>query len=97
MKKIIILTLLLFSLSSASFGKGTTFTNEVFKDAQISGKTVVINSWNKTCGTCAKQVIILNKAKKEMIKQDQFDKIIINDDLNKSKQKVFQMVIEFLI
>ena len=39
----------------------------------------------------------LNKAKKEMIKQDQFDKIIINDDLNKSKQKVFQMVKEFLI
>ena len=65
MKKIIILTLLFFTLSSASFGKGTTFTNEVFNDAQISGKTVVINSWNKTCGTCAKQVIILNQAKKD--------------------------------
>mgnify|MGYP003327766321 FL=1 len=65
MKKIIILTLFFFSLSSASFGKGTTFTNEVFKDAQISGKTVVINSWNKTCGTCAKQVVILNQAKKD--------------------------------
>ena len=65
MKKIILLTLLFFSLSSVSFGKGTTFTNEVFKDAQISGKTVVINSWNKTCGTCAKQVIILNQAKKD--------------------------------
>ncbi len=39
----------------------------------------------------------LNKAKKEIIKQDQFDKIIINDDLNKSKQKAFQMVKEFLI
>ena len=65
MKKITLLTLLLFSLSSASFGKGTTFTNEVFKDAQINGKTVVINSWNKACGTCAKQVIILNQAKKD--------------------------------
>ena len=65
MKKIIILTLLFFTLSSASFGKGTTFTNEVFNDAQISGKTVVINSWNKTCGTCAKQVVILNQAKKD--------------------------------
>ena len=65
MKKIIIITLFFFSLSSASFGKGTTFTNEVFNDAQISGKTVVINSWNKTCGTCAKQVIILNQAKKD--------------------------------
>ena len=65
MKKIIILALFYFSLSSASFGKSTTFTNEVFKDAQISGKTVVINSWNKTCGTCAKQVVILNQAKKD--------------------------------
>ena len=65
MKKIIILTLLFFSLSSASFGKGTTFTYEVFRDAQMSGKTVVINSWNKTCGTCARQVIILNQAKKD--------------------------------
>ena len=26
---------------------------------------VVINSWNKYCGTCAKQVKILNKAKEE--------------------------------
>ena len=65
MRKIIIITLLFFSLSSVSFGKGTTFTNEVFKDAQINGKTVVINSWNKTCGTCAKQVIILDQAKKD--------------------------------
>ena len=65
MRKIIIITLIFFSLSSISFGKGTTFTNEVFKNAQISGKTVVINSWNKTCGTCAKQVIILDQAKKD--------------------------------
>ena len=65
MRKIIIITLLFFSLSSVSFGKGTTFTNEVFKDAQINGKTVVINSWNKTCSTCAKQVIILDQAKKD--------------------------------
>lgn len=39
----------------------------------------------------------LNKAKKEIVKQDQFDKIIINDDLNKSKEKAFQIVKDFLI
>ena len=80
MKKIIILTLLFFSLSSASFGKGTTFTNEVFIDAQISGKTVVINSWNKTCGTCAKQVIILNQAK-----QDFRDVVFLSYEQTKDK------------
>ena len=65
MNKFIITLLLFFSFSSISFGKGTTFTNEIFNDAQASGKTVVINSWNKTCGTCAKQVIILDQAKKD--------------------------------
>ena len=39
----------------------------------------------------------LNKAKKEIVKQDQFDKIIINDDLNKSKEKAFRLVKDFLI
>ena len=39
----------------------------------------------------------LNKAKKEIVKQDQFDKIIINDDLNKSKEKAFHIVKDFLI
>ncbi len=65
MKKIVITLLLFLSFSSISFGKSTTFTNEIFNDAQASGKTVVINSWNKTCGTCAKQVIILDQAKKD--------------------------------
>ena len=65
MKKVLITLLLFCSLNSTSFGKGTTFTNEVFNDAQTSGKTVVINSWNKTCSTCAKQVIILDQAKKD--------------------------------
>ena len=31
----------------------------------LKGKTVVINSWNKTCTTCAKQVKILDQAKKD--------------------------------
>ena len=45
--------------------KSTTFNNEVFKKAQLDGKIVVINSWNKTCYTCGKQVKILNEAEKE--------------------------------
>ena len=38
---------------------------EVFNEAQKTGKIVVINSWNKFCGTCAKQTEILNEAKKD--------------------------------
>ena len=65
MKKILILLFFLSNLNSFALGKVTTFTNEVFQKAQSDGKTVVINSWNKTCSTCAKQVKILNKAKKD--------------------------------
>ena len=65
MKKILILLFFLSNLNSFALGKVTTFTNEVFQKAQSDGKTVVINSWNKTCSTCAKQVKILDKAKKD--------------------------------
>ena len=63
MKKILLTFLIIMGSISFSFGKGTTFTNEIFENAQLKGKTVVINSWNKTCGTCARQVKILNQAK----------------------------------
>ena len=65
MKKILVLIFTLISFNSLAVDKSTTFTNEVFKKAQIDGKTVVINSWNKTCYTCGKQVKILDQAEKE--------------------------------
>ena len=65
MKKIIILIFTLISFNAFAVDKSTTFTNEIFKKAQSDGKIVVINSWNKTCSTCAKQVIILDEAKKK--------------------------------
>ena len=48
---------------SSGLAKTTTFTNEIFQKAQLEGKVVVINSWNKSCSTCAKQIKILNQAK----------------------------------
>ena len=65
MKKILALLFILLNLDSFALGETTTFTNEIFKKAQSDGKTVVINSWNKTCVTCAKQVQILDQAKKD--------------------------------
>ena len=65
MKNISTLIIVFLSISSYAISKETTFSNEIFKNAQLEGKTVVVNSWNKTCTTCAKQVKILDQAKKD--------------------------------
>ena len=62
MKKILIIIFILIPFHSLSIEKKTTFTIEKFNKAQEDGKVVVINSWNKSCSTCAKQVKILYEA-----------------------------------
>jgi thioredoxin 1 len=65
MKKLYLLILFLIPLNSFAIEKNTTFNKELFLKAQKSGKTVVINSWNKTCSTCAAQSVVLKEAKNE--------------------------------
>ena len=63
--KILAFFILLISTSSFAGEYETNFNIEKFKFAQNNGKIVVIHSWNKSCGTCAKQEPILEKAKKD--------------------------------
>ena len=63
--KILAFFILLISTSSFAGEYETNFNIEKFKFAQNNGKLVVIHSWNKSCGTCAKQKPILEKAKKD--------------------------------
>ena len=65
MKKILTLVFVLFAFESIAIEKKTTFTVEAFNEAQKTGKTIVVNSWNKSCGTCARQTKILNEAQKD--------------------------------
>tara|TARA_Y100000994_G_C15629745_1_gene416610 strand:+ start:362 stop:757 length:396 start_codon:yes stop_codon:yes gene_type:complete len=74
MKKLFVLIFVIISFNSfadcgnehsSGLAKTTTFTNEIFQKAQLEGKVVVINSWNKSCSTCAKQIKILDQAKNE--------------------------------
>ena len=64
MKKLIFIFILI-SFNVFAIEKDTTFNKEVFMEAQKAGKTVVINSWNKTCITCAKQIKVLQEAEKK--------------------------------
>ena len=67
MKKFLLLLFVILNYNSLVNSKETTFTNEIFKKAQMEGKTVVINSWNKTCYSCTKQVKILDEAKEDFV------------------------------
>ena len=65
MKKLLILLFTLISFNTFAVEKETTFTQDLFNEAQKNGKIVVINSWNESCGTCAQQTKVLNEAEKE--------------------------------
>ena len=61
------LFILFFILSNNVFAADVemNFTKNAFEAAQKTGKTVVVNSWNKWCYTCVKQEKIIKQAKKD--------------------------------
>ena len=65
MKKIITFCFLLFAFNVNAMEKETTFKKELFDKAQSEGKVVVVSSWIKYCMSCASQMKVLQKAKKE--------------------------------
>ncbi len=65
MKKIFIFIFCLFTLSVNAMEKKTTFDKKLFNKAQSEGKIVVVSSWIKYCSSCANQMKVLQKAKKE--------------------------------
>ena len=65
MKKIFIFIFCLFSFVANAMEKKTTFDKELFNKAQSEGKIVVVSSWMKYCSSCANQMNVLQKAKKD--------------------------------
>ena len=63
MKKIFTVFIILLSTNVLSAEVKMNFTKDLFTSAQKSGKIVVVNSWNKWCGTCIKQEKIIREAK----------------------------------
>ena len=64
MKKIFIFIFCLFAFGANAVEKKTTFDKELFNKAQSEGKIVVVSSWMKYCSSCANQMKVLQKAKK---------------------------------
>ena len=64
-KKIFITLLFFLSISANAVEKNTNFSIETFEKAKASGKTIVINSYEIWCGTCSKQIKVLDQAEKE--------------------------------
>ena len=64
-KKILILTICMFAFNVNAMEKKTTFDQELFNKAKSEGKVIVISSWIEYCSSCAKQMKILQTAKKE--------------------------------
>ncbi len=66
MKKILLIVFLLISTNvfSAEDHK-INFTIQKFEEAKKNGETVVVTSWNKYCGTCKRQKVVLDQAEKD--------------------------------
>ena len=65
MKKIFISIFFFFAFGANAIEKKTTFDKELFNKAQSEGKIVVVSSWMKYCTSCANQMKVLQKAKKD--------------------------------
>ncbi len=77
MKKIFIFIFCLFAFSASAMEKKTTFDKNLFDKARAEGKIVVVSSWIKYCSSCANQMKVLQKAKKEGKLSDiRFDDIL---------------------
>ena len=90
MRKILVLIFTLISFSCFAVEKTTTFTNEIFNKAQLEGKTVVINSWEKSCTTCKKQIKILDQAENEFK-----DVLFLSFEQTKDKDIAKQLDIDY--
>jgi len=66
MKKIFLVFFLLLSTNVfSSEDQRLNFTVKKFEEAKKNGETIVVTAWNKYCGTCKRQKIVLDEAEKD--------------------------------
>ena len=66
MKKIFLVFFLLLSTNAfSSEEQRLNFTVKTFEEAKKNGDTIVVTAWNKYCGTCKRQKVVLDQAEKD--------------------------------
>ena len=81
-KKFLIIFLILLPFNSFAIEKKTTFNEELFKKAQSDGKLVLVSSWTEYCYSCASQMKVLDKAKKEFENLEYFAFDVTNKEIS---------------
>ena len=81
MKKFFLLIYFLLVLTSNATGKETTYDKQLFDKALSEGKVVVVSSWIKYCSSCAGQMEVLKKAKKDFENMEYFAFDVTNKEI----------------
>ena len=81
MKKFLLFICFVLTLSSKATGKETTYSKQLFDKAISEGKVVVVSSWIKYCSSCAGQMEVLKKAKKDFENMEYFAFDVTNKEI----------------
>ena len=81
-KKFFILLIILIPVNAIASEKKTTFSEDLFKKAQLEGKVIVVSSWIKYCYSCASQMKVLNKAKNDFENIEYFAFDVTNEKIS---------------
>ena len=81
MKKFLIFICFILALTSKATSKETTYDKQLFDKALSEGKVVVVSSWIKYCSSCASQMEVLKKAKKDFENMEYFAFDVTNKEI----------------
>ena len=81
MKKFLLFICFVLAFSTKSIGKETTYNKDLFDKALSEGKVVVVSSWIKYCSSCAGQMKVLKKAKKDFDNMEYFAFDVTNKEI----------------
>ena len=82
-KKFLVFVCFLLALTSKATSKETTYDKQLFDKAISEGKVVVVSSWIKYCTSCAGQMEVLKKAKKDFDNMEYFAFDVTNKEIAK--------------